>query len=79
MKSFIVSGSDRPPSSDTSRAIFIAPARAGDGWSAPVPLRPSGTESRLGPDRGTLYVGGADKRIHRFALADRPRHHVARP
>ncbi|HET6805602.1 MAG TPA: hypothetical protein VFH59_09210, partial [Frateuria sp.] len=78
-QSFIVFSSDRPPSTDTSSAIFIAFARAGGGWSTPVPLGPSGTESRLSPDRTTLYYSGADKRIHRFALADWLDRHPHRP
>lgn len=76
--SFIVFSSDRPPSTDAGSAIFIAFARAG-GWSAPVPLGPSGTESRLSPDRATLYFSGPDKRIHRFALGDWLGRHAARP
>lgn len=78
-QSFIVFSSDRPPSTDTSSAIFIAFARAGGGWSTPVPLGPSGTESRLSPDRATLYFSGADKRIHRFALAHWLGRHAPRP
>lgn len=78
-QSFIVFSSDRPPSTDTSSAIFIAFARANGGWSTPVPLGPSGTESRLSPDRATLYYSGTDKRIHRFALADWLGRHAAKP
>lgn len=78
-QSFIVFSSDRPPSTDTRSAIFIAFARADGGWSTPVPLGPAGTESRLSPDRATLYFSDADQRIHRFALADWVRRHAARP
>lgn len=74
---FIVFSSDRPPSTATSSAIFLAFATR-DGWSTPVALGPSGTESRLSPDRATLYYSGADKRIHRFALADWIKQHAAR-
>ena len=68
-QSFIVFSSDRPPSSATDSAIFIAFAIPG-GWSTPVPLGPSGTESRWSPDGATLYYSGADKRIHDFPLRD---------
>lgn len=66
-QSFIVFSSDRPPSGARDSAIFIAFASVG-GWSAPEPLGPVGTESRLGPDHATLYYSGTDRRIHRFAL-----------
>ena len=78
-QSFIVFSSDRLPSTDTASAIFIAFARAGGGWSTPVPLGPSGTESRLSPDRATLYYSSTDRRIHRFALADWRGRHPDRP
>jgi len=68
-RSFIVFSSDRAPSTATDSAIFVAFA-AKDGWSTPVPLGISGTESRLSPDLATLYFNGADKRIHRFALGE---------
>lgn len=74
-QSFIVFSSDRPPSAATDSAIFVAFATA-RGWSAPVPLGPSGTESRLSPDRATLYFSGADKRIHRFALGEWMKQHA---
>jgi Tol biopolymer transport system component len=76
-QSFIVFSSDRPPSTATGSAIFVAFA-TGDGWSKPVSLGPSGTESRLSPDRSTLYFSGADKRIHHFALGRWLKQHSAR-
>lgn len=66
-QSFIVFSSDRPPSTDTDSAIFVAFATT-TGWSTPVPLGVYGTEARLSPDHATLYFNGADKRIHRFDL-----------
>lgn len=66
-QSFIVFSSDRPPSTSSDSALFIAFAKAG-GWTPPQPLGPSGTESRLSPDLATLYYSGADKRIHSFRL-----------
>lgn len=68
-QSFIIFSSDRLPSTATASAIFIAFATDG-GWGTPIPLGVSGTESRLSPDRATLYFNGADKRIHRFALGE---------
>ncbi len=67
-QSFIVFTSDRPPSTDTRSAIFVAFASAG-GWSTPIPLGPAGNESRLSPDHRTLYFSGAGQRIHRLSLA----------
>jgi Tol biopolymer transport system component len=67
-QSYIVFSSDRPPSTAASSAIFIAFAR-GQGWGTPIPLGPSGIESRLAPDLSGLYFSGPDRRIHRFALA----------
>jgi hypothetical protein len=78
-QSFIVFSSDRPPSTATHSAIFIAFARAGGGWSTPVALGPAGYESRLSPDRATLYFSGSDQRIHTFALGDWLERHAARP
>lgn len=77
-QSFIVFSSDRPPSTDTRSAIFIAFATAG-GWSTPVALGPAGIESRLAPDLSSLYYNGADKRIHRFPLGAWLAHHRAGP
>ncbi|MFC5742058.1 PD40 domain-containing protein [Dyella tabacisoli] len=67
-QSFIVFSSDRPPSTATDSALFIAFATAA-GWSTPQPLGVTGTEARLSPDLATLYYSGADKRIHSFSLA----------
>lgn len=66
-QSFIVFSSDRPPSTASTSAIFVAFATGG-GWSTPLPLGPSGIESRLDPDLSGLYFNGPDKRIHRFPL-----------
>jgi Tol biopolymer transport system component len=75
-QSFIVFSSDRPPSTANTSAIFVAFAQ-GQGWGTPVPLGPSGIESRLSPDLASLYFSGPDRRIHRFALADWLRQHAA--
>ena len=67
-QSFIVFSSDRPPSNAAGSMIFVAFATAA-GWSTPASLGVSGIESRLSPDRSSLYFSGSDKRVHRFALA----------
>jgi Tol biopolymer transport system component len=66
-QSFIVFSSNRPPSTGSDSALFIAFAKDG-GWTTPQPLGPAGTESRLSPDLATLYYSGADQRIHSFPL-----------
>jgi hypothetical protein len=66
-QSFIVFTSDRPPSSSTASDIFIAFATPG-GWSKPIDVGVSGTESRFDPDLSKLYFSGSDHHIEQFAL-----------
>lgn len=75
-QSLIVFSSDRPPSTAGTSAIFVAFAQ-GNGWGTPIPLGPSGIESRLSPDLGGLYFSGPDRRIHRFALGPWLKQHAA--
>lgn len=75
-QSFIVFSSDRSPSTASTSALFVAFAR-GQGWGTPLPLGPSGIESRLSPDRSVLYFSGSDRRIHRFALGAWLKRHAA--
>lgn len=55
-ESFIIFSSRRAPAPEKHSAIFVAFSE-NHGWSAPVPFQPFllGIESRLSPDRKTLY------------------------
>jgi Tol biopolymer transport system component len=75
-QSFIVFTSDRSPSSSTASDIFIAFATSA-GWSKPVDLGISGTESRLDPELSTLYFSGSDKHVQPFALGPWLAQHAA--
>ncbi len=68
-QSFIVFGSNRPPTPRNHGELFVVFAQP-HGWGTPIPMNVYGYEARLAPDRRSVYfTADSDGRIHRVSLS----------